>query len=209
VGKVGHQALHDVEVKIDGVKTADITPREIGSLYRGQQLVLMGHYWGDGTARVELSGRISGQPTTYRTEFDFPAQTRENPELERLWAYAAIRDMEEEMEDFGEKADLKRAATDLALEHGLVTDYTSMIVMREEQFAARNIQRHNQSRVAVEQAAQQQRARSAPVSRRVDTQQPMYGSSRAGHSGSGALDGWSVLMLLALVVVIRRMRRTV
>jgi hypothetical protein len=84
-----------------------------------------------------------------------------------------------------------------------------MIVMREEQFAARNIQRHNQSRVAVEQAAQQQRARSAPVSRRVDTQQPMYGSSRAGHSGSGALDGWSVLMLLALVVVIRRMRRTV
>jgi Ca-activated chloride channel family protein len=209
VSKVSHEALHGVEVKINGVKTADITPKEIGSLYRGQQLVLMGHYWGDGAAGVELTGRISGQPKTYRTEFDFPAQTRENPELERLWAYAAIRDMEEEMEDFGEKADLKRAATDLALEHGLVTDYTSMIVLREEQFAARDIQRRNQSRVAVEQAAQQQRAQSAPVSRRVDTQQPMYSSSRAGHSGSGAFDGWSVLALLFLLVVIRRMRRTV
>jgi Ca-activated chloride channel family protein len=208
VGKVSHEALHGVELKIDGVKIADIAPREIGSLYRGQQLVLMGHYWGDGAATMELTGRISGQPKTYRTQFDFPAQSRENPELERLWAYAAIRDMQEEMEDFGEKSDLKRAATDLALEYGLVTDHTSMIVLREEQFAARNIDRRNQSRVTVEQTAQQQRARSAPVSRRVDTQQPMYGSSRAGHSGSGAFDGWSVLVLLSLLVVVRRMRQT-
>jgi Ca-activated chloride channel family protein len=215
LGKVGHEALHGVEVKIDGVKTADLTPKEIGSLYRGQQLVLMGHYWGDGTAKVELTGRISGQPKAYRTQFAFPAQTKENPELERLWAYAAIEDLQAEMEDFGEKADLKRAATDLALEYGLVTDYTSMIVLREEQFSARNIQRGNQARVAVEEAARQQRAQAAPVSRRVDAQQPMYSSSRPSHSssgsgsGSGALDGWTVLVLLALFVAVRRLRQGV
>jgi Ca-activated chloride channel family protein len=208
VSKVGHGALHGVEVKIDGVKTADITPKEIGSLYRGQQLVLMGHYWGDGPAKVELSGRISGEPKVYRTQFDFPGKTSGHPELERLWAYAAIRDLQEEMEDFGEKADLKRAATDLALEYGLVTDYTSMIVLQEEQFAARNIQRSNNARVAVEQAARQQRSQSAPVSRRVDTQQPMYSSSRAGHSGGGAIDGWTVLMLLVLLLASRRLRQS-
>ncbi len=208
MSKVSHEALHGVEVKIAGVKTADITPKEIGSLYRGQQLVLMGHYWGDGPAKVELTGRISGQPKTYRTQFDFPAQTTQHPELERLWAYATIRDLQEEMEDFGVKADLERAATDVALEYGLVTDYTSMIVLREEQFAARNIQRSNQARVAVEQTARQQRAQAAPVSRRVDAQQPMYSSSRAGHSGSGAIDGWSMLALLGLLFAVRRMRRT-
>lgn len=203
VSKVGHEALHGVEIKIGGVKVADLTPKEIGSLYRGQQLVVMGHYFDGGNAKVEITGRISGQPKSYKTEFAFPKQSNANPELERLWAYAAIEDIQSEMEDFGEKADLKRAATDIALEYGLVTDYTSMIVLREEQFAARNIQRNNQQRVAIEQAAQQQRAQSAPVSRRIDQQQPMYTSPRPSHSsggGGGAIDGF-ILLLLALLVL--------
>ena len=208
VGKVGHEALHGVEVKISGVKTADLTPRDIGSLYRGQQLVLMGHYWGDGLAKVELTGRISGQPKTYHTQFAFPGQTRANPELERLWAYASIEDLQAEMADFGEQADLKRAATDLALEYGLVTDHTAMIVLREEQYAARGIQRGNQARVALEQAARQQRAQAAPVSRRVDAQHPMYSGSRAGHGGgAGALDHWMLLWLMALVYFTRHGRK--
>ena len=210
VSKVTHEALHGVKVTINGVKTADLSPADIGSLYRGQQLVLFGHYWGDGMAQVELSGRISGQPKRYHTQFAFPATTRENPELERLWAFASIEDLQAQMEDFGEKADLKRAATDLALEYGLVTDYTSMIVLREEQFAARGIKRDNAARRALEQAAQQGRTQRAAVSRRVDTQQPMYSGSRAGHSGGGALDAWTALLLLPLLwVSLRRQRRTV
>jgi Ca-activated chloride channel family protein len=210
VSKVTHEALHGVKVTINGVKTADLSPADIGSLYRGQQLVLFGHYWGDGMAQVELSGRISGQPKRYHTQFTFPATTRENPELERLWAFASIEDLQAQMEDFGEKADLKRAATDLALEYGLVTDYTSMIVLREEQFAARGIKRDNAARRALEQAAQQGRTQRAAVSRRVDTQQPMYSGSRAGHSGGGALDAWTALLLLPLLwVSLRRQRRTV
>lgn len=205
VGKVGHEALHGVEVKISGIKTADITPKQVGSLYRGQQLVVVGHYWGEGQATVELSGRISGAPKSYRTQFTFPTQTREHPEIERMWAYATVEDLQTEMEDFGEKADLKRAATDVALEFGLVTDYTSMIVVSDAQFAARNIQRSNQSRVAIEQAARQQRGQAAPVSRRVDTQQPMYSGNRASHSGGGAVDAWTVVMLLLLALSVQRM----
>lgn len=204
MSKVGHEALHGVEVKISGVKVSDISPREIGSLYRGQQLVLTGHYWGNGTAKVSLTGRISGQAKTYGTQFEFPAMTKDNPELERLWAYASIEDLQAVIEDFGEKADLKRAATDLALEYGLVTDYTSMVVMREEQFAARNIQRNNQARVAIEQAARTQRAQAAPRSNRVDAQQPMYSGNRSSHSGGsggGAVDGWTLAMLLLLAVL--------
>jgi len=208
VSKVTHQALHGVQVKIDGLKVADVTPKEIGSLYRGQQLVLMGHYWGDGLAKVQLQGRISGQPKRYSTQLPFPAQTADNPELERLWAYASVETMQQEMADFGETADLKRAATDLALEYGLVSDYTSMVVMRDEQFAAHGIQRSNQARVALEQSARQRRAQAAPVSRRVDAAQPMYSAPRATHSsgGGGAMDPWTVaiLLLLALGVAIHR-----
>jgi Ca-activated chloride channel family protein len=82
-----------------------------------------------------------------------------------------------------------------------------MVVLREEQFTARNIRRTNQARVALEQAARQQRAQSGPVSRRVDSHQPMYGGSRAGHSGSGAVDAWTLALLAVLAVGLLVVRR--
>ena len=50
--RLTHEALHDVDVRFSGVKVSDLTPDRIGSLYRGQQLIVFGHYWGDGEASV-------------------------------------------------------------------------------------------------------------------------------------------------------------
>ena len=206
--KVTHEALHGVKIRIDGVKTADITPAQIGSLYRGQQLVVFGHYWGDGMADVRLTGRISGEHKTYQTRFAFPAVATDNPEIERLWAYASVEDALQEINDFGENADLKQVIVDLGVEYGLVTDYTAMVVVRDEVFDAHGIKRSNQARLAIEEAARQQRARRPAVSRRVDSQQPMYSSSRASHSGGGALDVWTLLLLLPLVWLAMRRHRS-
>ncbi len=183
--KITHQSLHDVDLKIKGVKTELLAPQTIGSLYRGEQLILFGHYWGDGPADVKLTAKVSGQPVEYKTRFDFPETSVESPEVERLWAFASIEDMMQEIEDFGENADLKQAVTDLATEYSLVTPYTSMVVLREDVFKALNIERRNKQRVEIEQKAQQQRAAQPVVNRRVDTQTPMYTSHRASHSGSG------------------------
>ena len=206
-GKLTHEALHGVELKIDGVKTRDLAPRRIGSLYRGQQLVMFGHYWGDGTASVTLKGRVSGQEKTYRTQFAFPAVSTENPEIERLWAYAGIEDMNREVADFGEKADIRQAIVDLATEYGLVTDYTSMLVVRDEVFERHGIARNNRARVTAEQTAQAQRAQRAVKSHRVDTQQPMYSKPRPSH-GVGSFDAVALLILLPLVWLAVRSRTT-
>lgn len=202
--KVTHQALHGVELDIDGIKVADVTPVEIGSLYRGQQLVMLGHYWGDGEADVTLKGKVSGEKKRYATRFAFPASTNENPELERIWAYAAIKQMQQQMADFGEEADTKQAITELAVEYGLVTDYTSMVVVRDEVFEQRGIKRLNRDRLAVEEQARQARAQQAPTSNRVDKGQPMYSSPRptlgGGSGGGGGAMGWLLLPLGGLLL---------
>jgi Ca-activated chloride channel family protein len=204
--KVTHEALHGVKIKIDGIRTADLTPGQIGSLYRGQQLVVFGHYWGDGMADVRLTGRISGEDKTYQTRFAFPAVATENPEIERLWAYASIEEAMQEISDFGDDADLKQAITDLGVEYGLVTDYTAMVVVRNEVFDSHGIERSNQARRTTEELALLQRAQRPAVSRRVDSQQPMYSSNRASHNGSGALDAWTLLLLLPLAWLTWRRR---
>ena len=207
--KVSHQAMHDVKLKISGIKVADMTPAKIGSLYRGEQLVVFGHYWGDGEADVSLNVKISGQDKSYKSRFAFPKSETSYPEIERLWAYAKIQDLKEQIDYLGSDADFKNAIIDLAVENGLVTDYTSMIVMRDEQFEAHGIERKNEKRRAKEQQAKQQRAQAPVTSHRVDTQQPAFTTHRPSFGGGGG-GAFNPLMYMPLVLLLfyRRRRMT-
>lgn len=206
--KVTHESLHGVELSIDGVKTSDLSPEKIGSLYHGQQLIVFGHYWGDGIADIRISGKISGTKKEYRTQVELPSKTKANPELERLWAFASIEDMMEEIHNFGEDADIKQAVTDMGVEYGLVTDYTSMLVVRDEVFDSLGIKRSNKRRLEIERIAQQARAAKTPVSHRVDKSQPMFDSSRASHSGGGSMNLWILILTVSMTFLLRKPRKS-
>ena len=206
--KAVFQALHGAQLKVSGIKTVDITPVQIGSLYRGQQLVILGHYFGSGEAEVTLEGKISGEERTYRTRFDFPETADENPEIERLWAYATIERLLQDMEDFGEQADIKQSVTDLGVEYGLVTDYTSMVVVEEAVFEALGIERRNKRRLEKESLARQQRASRPIRNNRIDTHQPMFSGPRPILDGAGALDPLSLVLISPLLWGFRPQKRT-
>ncbi len=206
--KLNHEAMHDVRININGVRVSDLSPENIGSLYRGQQLIVFGHYQGAGAADVVIDTKISGQDKRYKTRFDFPQHGGKYPEIERLWAFAKFEDLQNKMDYLGADADTEQALTDVALQYGLVTDYTSMIVLREEQFAARGIDRRNAQRIETEHQARAQRQAAPVQNHRVDTQQPMYNKPAPTHSSGGGGGGdtgpFGVLLLLPLVVLLWR-----
>ncbi|MGB2247425.1 MAG: VIT and vWA domain-containing protein [Alcanivorax sediminis] len=206
-GKLTHQAMNDVRIDIDGVRTADLQPQQIGSVYHGRQIILMGHYWGDGPAKVTLKTNVAGEEKTYRTRFSFPRQQGDNPELERLWAYATILQMQREIDHFGEDKDLQNGIVDLAIEYGLVTNYTSMVVLRDEMFAQYGIDRRNAKRRELETVAKAQRQAAPPSSNRADTAQPMYTSSRPSFSGGGGALGIGALLPFLILLAAGHRRR--
>jgi len=195
--KVNFQALHGAQVKIDGVKTSDLNPAVIGSVYRGQQLIVFGHYFGSGPAQVTLKGEISGQEKVYSTNFQFPNAATANPEIERLWAYATIEELIQQMDDFGETADKKQSVVDLGVEYSLVTDYTSMIVLKEEIFQELGIDRRNQQRLQTEYQARQVRSAQPVQSYRVDAQQPMFSGNQPTYTGGGGAFGPGAVLLFS------------
>ena len=206
--RLTHEALHDIDLRISGVKVRDLTPDRIGSLYRGQQLIVVGHYWGDGEATVTIEGKVSGENKSYSTSFEFPETATLHPEIERIWAFAKIEDLQNRLDYFGADADIKSAIVDVAVENGLVTDYTSMIVLREERFEELGIERLNRQRVGKEQLARQERAVQSVRDNRVDTQQPMYSNQRTRHgNGGGAFGPWMLLLLLPLLLNHLRARK--
>lgn len=209
--KLTHEAYRDIELEIDGVKVTGLTPARVGSLYRGQQLIVFGHYWGDGMGEIAVTGKVSDREVNYQSALNFPKQSDRNPELERLWAYATIEDMQNRMAYLGHDSDTEQAIVDLAVEYGLVTDYTSMLVVRDEVYDQLGIERNNAARVDAEQQARQQRASSEIQSHRQDAQQPAFSSNRAsprtGGNGGGSMGPFSLVMLLPLLWAMRRTAR--
>jgi Ca-activated chloride channel family protein len=89
--------------------------------------------------------------------------------------------------------------TGLGVDYQIVTDYTSMVVLSDQAFAQRGIERRNRSRIALEREARAQRARQPVASRRVDQNRPMF-KHKSPSSGSGgpALDPITGLIGLGL-----------
>lgn len=199
--KLTHHAMRDIELKIEGVRVSDVTPETIGSLYRGQQLIVMGHFWQAGNAKITLTGKVSGEKRKYQTTVRFSDNSELHPELERLWAYAAITNLEDKMDYLGENADTQQAIVDLAKEYGLVTDYTSMVVMRQESFTTRGIEQRNQKRIKKEQAQREVRRQQAVRDNRADRKEPMYKTNRPSFGGGGSVSYWMMLGMLLLMVV--------
>lgn len=204
--KMTHQSLRDVELKIKGIRVSNVTPAKINSLYRGQQLIVFGHYWQDGEVEIQLSGKVAGENRFYNTRFTLPESNTRNPELERLWAFAEIENLQAKMDYFGADGDTEQVITDVALEYGLVTDYTSMIVVEDAVFQQLGIARNNQSRVLNEQVAREQRTQQAVLNNRVDQSQPMFTQPRSG-IGGGAVSPWVIVIAGMLLLTAYQPRR--
>ncbi|WP_371929324.1 VIT and VWA domain-containing protein [Photobacterium sp. CCB-ST2H9] len=198
--KLTHQAYRNVQLDIDGVKIKDLTPAQINSLYRGEQLTVFGHYFKPGQTRITLSATVNGQKREYKTEINLPESALMNPEIERLWAFSAIRDLEDQMNYLEQKdSDMEQAIESLAVEYGLLTDYTSLLVVEDEVFEQLSIKRQNKQRVEKEQLARQQRGQANAAPTQVDHAQPMFHQSAPSYSsgsGGGSLNGFALLALL-------------
>lgn len=216
--KICFEALHDVNVKINGVKTFDLTGDAVKKLYRGQQLVIFGRYGEPGAANVQMTVKLSGREQTYGCDIVFPAADTDNPELERLWAMSRI-EMTESLANAGlfPQSEAADSIRDLGIRYQLVTDETSMLVLSDAAFAAHNIERRNQTRVAAEHAAQSRRADAPVKNYRADIpsntrsdvprpQQPQRDESRnnnmfsrnAPSIGGGAINETMLIACLAL-----------
>jgi Ca-activated chloride channel family protein len=208
--KIKYEALLDADVKISGVKVFDLTDDTFKKIYRGEQLVFFGKYENGGDARVTLKASLTGEDKTYTCDFRFPALDTENPELERLWALAAIEKIQA-LENIGQMppAEAENAVRDLGIDYQIVTDYTSMVVLSDTGFADHGIERRNQDRIAREQQARVARSQQPAKDYRVDAQKPAFKSKAPSlGGGGGAIDPLSagLAVLFSLVGAAKLMR---
>jgi Ca-activated chloride channel family protein len=128
--RIAYPVFADVHFSMPGASVYDVYPRDLGHLYRGEQMLVVGRYRGDGGARVVLEGRIGS--ATAATRFEFPvtlaAAEMRNDFLPRVWATRKVGTLLDEIRLQGERPELRDEVVQLARTYGLVTPYTSYLV---------------------------------------------------------------------------------
>lgn len=131
--KIGSPVLADVRLDISGsVRTSQAYPRDMPDLYRGSTLTIVGRYQGSGPAVITLRGRANDRAETFTFHADFPAESLEHDFLPPLWAARRVGFLLDQIRLHGEEKELVEEVARLARQYGIVTPYTSYLIVEDE-----------------------------------------------------------------------------
>ena len=134
ISRSENPVLTDVSVSIEGVEVETLLPQALPDVFSERPVVIMGRYSTPGTRSVTITGNLGGRPWSRNIEIDFPAQASA-PALESMWARRKVDDLTRKAHlanilPEGDRA-TKDQVIDLALEFGIMTEYTSFVAVEK------------------------------------------------------------------------------
>jgi len=133
--KIDSPVLTDLRLDLPAGDVADVYPRPLPDLFRGEQLEVFGRYRTDGAKTAVLRGRFQGEERVFEHSLDFKGG--ENPNLPRLWAQRKIGYLLEQMRLLGETREVKEEVIRLSKLHGIITPYTSYLILEDARIVER------------------------------------------------------------------------
>ncbi|HEY8667885.1 MAG TPA: VIT domain-containing protein [Tepidisphaeraceae bacterium] len=131
--KIKEPVLDHVTVSFNGdIKTSQLYPNNIPDLFKGQMLTVFGRYSGKGPASVKITGNLNGQRKEFVTDVTFTERDTANQFIPRLWAMRRVGWLLEEIRLHGESGEVRDEVTRLARDWGIVTPYTSYLILEDE-----------------------------------------------------------------------------
>jgi Ca-activated chloride channel family protein len=129
--KVSNPVLSDVELNVRGIELVDVYPRQLPDIFDGTQLVVLGRYRGTGSSSITLTGDVGGREREFDYEGTFKRRSDDFAFIPRIWANRKIAYLLSEIKLHGADRELVDEVIELSLEHGIITPYTSYLILEE------------------------------------------------------------------------------
>ena len=114
-----------------GLEVFDLQPRRLPDLFAGTSVMVTGRYRGAGKHAVTLTGGTSRGQDSLTARLDFPAEQPGSAFLPALWAARKVGFLLGEIRLRGAQQELVDEVIALGREYGIVTPYTSTLVVEE------------------------------------------------------------------------------
>jgi Ca-activated chloride channel family protein len=123
--------IHGAQMELPSSFT-DVYPRTLPNLRLGEQVVVVGRLAANEPGEVKLRGDLDGQPYALTRAVKWTAEaSRQNPLVPRLWSLARLSDLEAASD-----AGAVKQAIDLSKQYHVMSRYTSLLVLENDQMFA-------------------------------------------------------------------------
>jgi len=130
--KINLPVLEQPKLTIDKIEVKTVHPQVLADLFAGQQITIFGRYNGNGDSAIRLTGEINGKKQEFVYEGTFPETNAQSDFIPRLWATRRVGYLLDEIRLHGEDRELKNEVVRLGREHGIMTPYTSYLVLEND-----------------------------------------------------------------------------
>ncbi|MGE3173077.1 MAG: VIT domain-containing protein [Planctomycetota bacterium] len=129
--KLSGPVMTDLQLRFEGLDVEDLEPRDLPDLFVQGQLTIVGRFRGDGHRAIRLRGTVGDAAREYVFEASFPTQQPAHDWLPALWAQRRVATLMEAIRRQGQQPELVAEVTRLGKEHGIVTPFTSHLIVEE------------------------------------------------------------------------------
>ncbi|MER2564781.1 MAG: VIT domain-containing protein [Myxococcaceae bacterium] len=129
--KVANPVLADLSLDLAAFGAYDVYPKKLPDLFKGTQLVVTGRYRTPKESTVVLSGSMNGKKQVYEYRADAAKESKTYDFVPRLWAIRKVGYLLDEIRLNGERTELKDEIVALGKKYGIVTPYTSYLVVED------------------------------------------------------------------------------
>ena len=136
--KIQSPVLSDLKLDFgSNVKVYQTYPKDLPDLFKGSNLLVFGRYNGEGNAKVTLTGKLNGQLKEFSVSKNLENDNDRYNFIPPLWASRRIGYLLDLIRLNGESKELIDEVAALAREHGIITPYTSYLILEDEEIRLR------------------------------------------------------------------------
>ena len=129
LGQIRNPALVNLRIVSAPVTLVDAYPAQLPDLFYGEELVVFGRYHGTGSGDVVIEGERNGRRERFTAHGAFAASEPDNGFVPPLWASRKIGELTRTARLEGTTPALIEEIRQLGLRYGLLTEYTSFLVL--------------------------------------------------------------------------------
>lgn len=123
------------DVKLDFGRTVQVSrmyPGNLPDLFKGSTITLLGRYRGQGEIKAVLTGKFGDREQKIEFSADFSGREEKNDFIPPLWAARRIGYLLDQIRLHGQEKELIDEVTQLARTYGIITPFTSYLIVEDE-----------------------------------------------------------------------------